>query len=747
MDLKVVGNKTPRVEGPDKVTGRATYAADINLPGILWAKILRSSVPHARIVSIDTSEAEQLDGVHAVITGQDQHYFIGRTYKDAPVLAFDKVRFVGDRVAAVAAETADIAELAISLIEVEYAELPGVFDALSAKQSTTAPVHDDPASYAGAPDVPAELRKSLPNLCAYTKMAKGDTEAAFAAADHLFEHSFSTQQQHHGYIEPHACLISVAKDGSCDIWASNKSPYMLRMQIASSMGLEQTSIRVHPIHVGGDFGGKGTPMDTPVIYLLSKACGRPVKLVMTYTEELLAANSRHPGTLCIQSAVNHQGELQAMKFSGLFAGGAYGCHRPLPNNNIHGIDQVGSCYRVPNIEIESSIFYTNTLPSGHMRSPGGPQINLAVEAHLDLIAKEMNIDRAEFRLNNLLREGDASPLGEKWLNIKARETLQGALDAVDWPNRPTPANTGWGIAMYERTAIGGDSSCKIRLSPDGTLEVIVPIPDPGQGAYTAIQQMVAEELGVEASKIGIVPAGTDELKFDMGVGGSRTTMALGITTTAAARELQATLAKAMAEKHNFDAESASWEHGQLRQAEHSWTFDTVAAETASGDGQPILIDWYQQIPFMPDPPETAFSAQIAHVRVDPETGAIEVLKLVTAHDVSTIVNPIGHQGQIEGGALFGLGGALIEDHRIEEGLPIALHLGEYKIPCALDIPPLETILLKREKGPGPFNIGAIAESANVPTASAITNAVADAISKPIYSLPLNAEKILALINE
>lgn len=753
MAYRFVGNKTPRVEGRDKVTGKARYAADIQLPGLLWGKILRSPYAHARILAIDTSAAQRLPGVRAVVTGLDHRHLVGRTLRDAPVLAFDKVRFIGDRVAAVAADSADLAEQALALIEVDYEELPALFDPTEACLEHAPRLHDDPHGYPGAPPMPEELRER-PNLRAFNRWQRGDVAAAFAQAKHVFEHSFTTQRQHHGYIEPHACVVAVQPDGGCEVWASNKSPYLLRMQIGAAMAIDPSRVRVHPLHVGGDFGGKGTPMDAPVAYLLSRASGRPVKLVMAYTEELLAANSRHPGLLRIKTAVDTEGRFQAMEFHGLFAGGAYGCHRPLPNNNIHGMEQVGSCYRIPNILIESSVVYTNTLPGGHMRSPGGPQVNLAVEAHLDLIANALRMDRAELRMKNLLRPGDASPLGEQWLHIKARETLQAALDAVDWPNRQTPPHTGWGIAMYERSAIGGDSSCKIRLQEDGKVLVVVPIPDPGQGAYTAIQQMVAEQLDITPERIGILAAHTDDLPFDLGVGGSRTTVALGVTATGAAAELQKQLLASMAAITTEQAGPGAapkpalyWADGRLWDGAQSWSFEAVAAHVCRANAGPLVIDWRQSLPIMPEPAETAFTAQIAQVRVDPETGVVRVAKLVTAHDVGTIVNPVGHQGQIEGGALFGVGGALIEEHRIEDGLPVALHLGDYKIPCIQDIPPLETILLERDHGPGPFNIGAIAEAANVPTASAIVNAVAEAIGKPVFNLPLTADRMLKLIRE
>lgn len=736
MTRRFVGQATPRLDGPDKVTGKSRYSADVNLPGMLRGKILRSPYPHARILSIDTTAAEALPGVHAVITGQQQEHLIGRAVYDLPVLAGKEVRFIGDRVAAVAAETTDIAEQALNLIEVEYEELPAVFNIDEATADDAYPVHQDPKGYEGAFSHPAEPKVN--NVCAYMNWSHGDMEAAMAEADQVFEHEFETPFEHHGYLEPNATVADVKADGSCDIWSSNKSPYMLRIQLAKCFQQPPENFQVHMTHIGGDFGGKGNPFDAPVAYLLSKASGRPVKVVMTYTEELMAANGRHASKIKLRTGVTNDGRLCAMHLDGWFNTGAYGAFKPLPTLNLHGVDQAGSCYRIPAINLNSTIVYTNTIPAGHMRAPGGPQVMFAVEAQFDLIAKALGMDVAEFRLRNLLEQGDTAPAGQQWVTVRAKETLQAALDAAQWNTREQGPGVGWGIGMYERGTIGGDCSARLIVNADAQITIEVPIPDPGQGTYTAVQQMVAEAIDGTLDQVTIRPVSTSNLPFDFGVGGSRTTFTMGKTTIDALDKLK----QQLAEQVN---EPGSWENGTLLAGGNHYSFAQLVAQACAASGADLVVDEYAKLPLEPEMADTNFTAQVVKVRVDMETGKVDVEKIISAHDVGTIINPVAHLGQLEGGVIYALGMALMSEHRFDEGKPEALHLGDYKLPNIRDIPPLETILLERDEGPGPFNLGPVGEASNVALPGAIANAVADAISKPAMRLPLTAERVYELI--
>ncbi len=721
MALKVVGKPADRIEGPDKVTGRLRYAADLAIPGTLWGKALRSPHPHARIVRIDTSRAKALPGVHAVITGAEHPHMIGRVLKDTPVLAIGEVRFIGERVAAVAAETKQIAEAAIALVDVEYEVLPAVFETAEALKPGAPMVHEDPTSYVGAyvdQEAPA-----LPNICSFIHDRHGDIEAALMRADRVFEHTFRTQVEAHGYMETHACVVSVGADGTAEVWASNKGPFPLRGQLAQSLGVDAPSIVVHPTPVGGDFGGKGSPMDAPVAYLLSQVSGRPVKVVMSYTEELMAGTTRHSSSITLRSGVTKDGILTGMQVEAYFNGGAYGGSKAVPNNNVHGIEQSGSCYRIPALDIQSFVAYTNNIPAGHMRAPGGPQTTFAVESHLNMIAQEIGMDAAELRMRNLLQEGDTAPTGDRWGVIRAKETLKAALDKIGW-DAPKPANVGRGVAMYERAPIGGDSSCNLIVHPDATITLQLPVPDSGQGVNTAMRQMVAERLDIDPSIIAVETVTTQDLTFDIGSSGSRTTFAVGVTVMEAVDQLEA----------------------KLGEAAVGGPFEEAAAILTAEEGGRVTIKVHKAVPFVPDPPGTTFSALAAEVEVDPETGNVKVLRMVSANDVGQVINPVGHRGQVEGGTIFGLGMALMGEQTLIDGQAVSLNLGDYKIPNIQDIPSFESVLLPRDSGPGPFNAGPIGEATNVPAPAAIANAVHDAIGTHVRELPLSAERVYAVLH-
>ena len=363
MTMRVVGKRTPRIEGPGKVSGHLHFAADLAPEGCLWGKVLRSPHAHARIVRIDTAAAERVPGVHTVLTGAQHPHWIGRIMRDLPVLAVDKVRFIGERVAAVAAESADAANEALarsSRSSTRSCPPCSTFPRRwprTRRSSTTTP-RSTPARSC-TPSV-RTCPISAPTDAGRTAISRPRSPGSHR----VFENTFVTQKEHHVYMETHACAVSVHPDGTADVWASNKSPHMLRGQLAAAMGVEVPTIRVHPMPVGGDFGGKGSPMDTPVAYLLSQATGRPVKIVMSYQEELLAANTRHPGTITVRTGVTEDGHVTGMQIEAYFDSGAYGAFKPAPNVNLHGLEQAGSCYRFTALDVTSHIVYTNTLPSG-----------------------------------------------------------------------------------------------------------------------------------------------------------------------------------------------------------------------------------------------------------------------------------------------------------------------------------------------------------------------------------------------
>jgi CO/xanthine dehydrogenase Mo-binding subunit len=696
MSHAVIGKSIPRLEGADKVTGKARYAADVSLPGMLWGKLARSPLPHARIVRIVVDKARALPGVHAVLTAADiPPVLVGRRMHDMPLLAGDRVRFVGEPVAAVAAETPEVAEQAVSLIEVEYDELPAVFDPLEALGESAPILHADPGAYAGAPK-----ERPHPNVQSIQRHRDGDPERGFSQAARVFEHTFRTPRAHQGYLEPRASLVSLDGEGRVQVWTCNKTPFRLKAHLAEALQLPPERIRINPVPIGGDFGGKGFFTEVPLAYHLARTTGRPVKIVMSYTEELMAGCPRHPSVITLRTGVDPGGRILARTARAVFDGGAYAAFKPRPNVDLHGGHQAAGVYRIPNLEVESVCVYTNNVPGGHARSPGEPQMIFAVESHTDMIAHALGINPADFRRRNLIGEGERLGTGHRVERVKAQATLAAALEAGGWkaPRRP---RTGRGLAMSQRFAGLGDASARLRLEADGTLRLTTAIPDTGTGAHTVFRQIVAEVLRAPLERVVVTIGDTDAFESDAGVGGSRVTRVGGQAVYRAAVAMREALAG-----------------GGARPLETEARFNATEAEAV-----------------------TAFCAQVAEVEVDPETGQVSVLDMVTVHDAGRVINPLGHQGQIEGGLIQGLGLALMEEMRAEDGRISTLSLGDYKLPVIADAPPLTTVILEDPAGPGPFEAKAIGEMSISPVPAAIANAIFDACGVRLTELPLTAENI------
>ena len=730
-----IGRSITRGEGPDKVTGKSIYTADISVPGMLWGRVLRSPYPYARIVSIDTSKALALPGVYAVVTGQDvPETRVGRRMLDMPILAQDVVRFVGEKVAAVAAGSKDICDEALLLIEVEYEELDAVFDAEEAMEPSAPDLHPDMESYTGLPQPPSGIK----NTFAHITWEKGDIEQGFKESDLIFEHSFNAQLMHQAYIEPHACIVDASEGNQVNIWANNKDPYMLRDQVSAAWGVPTENIVLHPTSIGGDFGGKGSFMDVPLCYYLSKYSGRPVKMVMDYIQELMAGNPRHPAVMTIKTGVMKDGTIVARQARAIFDSGAYGAFKP--RAYLGGADHLCGVYRMPNARIDSYTVYTNNVPRGHMRSPAKPQVVFAVESHMDMIAAELHMDPYEFRLKNVMREGDASPIGRHWSQIKALDTLEAANKAANVRDA-RPANTGIGMAMTDLVQGTGQFAAKIGLSDEGKPELHMAFWDTGTGSHTVLRQMVAEELTLNTSDVQIILETTANKPFSAGSGGTRVTLSAGKPVVAPAVDLRQKLVEAASPLLDAPEDQVSLQNGLLMAAGRSVTIAEVLAAT----GSESLTGEAHQTPEAPD--LTSFCTQIAEVHVDPETGEITVKKIISAHDIGAILNPLNHQGQIEGGMIQGLGYALMEELELEDGHISNLSFGDYKIPTSADIPTMETVLIQGDVGPAPYESKGIGESSNIPVAGAIANAVFDAVGVRITDLPVTADKVLSKLQE
>ena len=741
-NYSAVGLPIVRGEGPDKVSGKALYAADVVLPGMLWGKVLRSPFPHAKIISIDTSRARNLPGVHAVLTAQDlPDRRVGRLLRDIPVLARDRVLFVGEKVVAVAAEDPDLAEEALLQVDVEYEELPAVFDPHQAMEPSAPLLHEGMASYEGLP----QPISSIPNVFAHNSWEKGDVDQGFRESDLIFEHTFNLQLMHQGYIEPHACMVSIDDGGRVQIWVNNKAPFNLRSQLAAAWGMPEEQINLNPCSIGGDFGGKGSFMDAPLCYYLALHSKKPVKMVMDYIQELMAGNPRHPAAITLKTGVKKDGRLWARQARLVFNSGAYGAFKP--RVYLGGADRSGGPYLIPHVSIASYMVYTNNVPCGHMRAPAKPQVTFAVESHMDMVAREMGLDPYEFRLRNILHDGDVNPVGGSWQDIRAEETLRAGAVAADWSGAKTKPHWGRGMAISDQPSGTGQSAASVCMDGAGRATLRMSLWDTGTGAHTILRQVVAEELTIPVDDVSLEVRDTDAVPFDSGSGGSRVTYTSGQAALGAARDLLNKLIALAAELFDCPADRIRLESGRFLMEGDTpriLPMQEVAATAVSATQGPIVGEMTYTAPASR---VTSFCTQVAEVEVDIETGEVKVNRVVTAHDVGTIINPITHQGQIDGGVIQGLGYALMEEMQTEEGCISTLSLGEYKIPTIKDIPQLDTVLLEPAPGPAPFEGKGIGETSNVPVAAAIANAVHDAVGVRIRDLPITAEKVLAALKQ
>lgn len=740
-----------RIEGPAKVTGAARYVADLGLPGTLWAAYRRSDLPHARIVKVDTTAARALPRVHAVITADDiGGTLFGRRLLDQPVLAGERVRFVGEQIAAVAADSLEIAQEAAELIEVEYDELPAVLSTDAALAPDAPILHEDAGSYTYIGGERPE--RSHPNVQGEISVRR-DADALqerFAAAAHVFEHAFATPRYHHGYIEPHACLVWIDTDDVAHVATTNKAPFSFRNQMAAALGVPPEKLDVDAGYIGGDFGGKGYSIDEYPCYFLARATGRPVKSVMSYVDELSAANPRHAATVTLRTALDAEGRFLAHEARVVFDGGAYAAAKPLPPLVLAGGRQTMAPYRVPSVAIDVLTVYTNSAPAGHMRAPGEVQALFAGESHVDLIARQLGIDPLELRLRNVAPDGELGGSGDLPREAKARELLEIVRDQTDW-GRSLPPGRGRGVAIGLRHVGGGKTGLRVRFDRTGTIHVLTGIPDQGGGAHTVLQRVLASVASVKPDRIRVECGSTSEAPFDPGVGGSRTTHLASQAAARAGVALREALQDAASRTLGESAERITlvddWlvgEGGVNRVA-----LDEAASVLVGAAGEIAVEGNYEAHDHGADEAgDYDYGAYAVEVEVDRETGEIRIEQATLVADVGTIVNPIAHQGQLAGGFVFGLGQAVLEELGVDEGGRVTtLNLGDYKLPTTMDVPPLRTILVPTQVGPGAFGTKMAGELSNTAVAPAIANAIHDAIGVRLHRLPLTAERVREALRE
>ena len=723
-----------RVEGRDKVSGRTQYTADVRQPDCLWAAFAISPYAHANIVRIDTAAALRVPGVKAVLTGADiggaRH---GRMIADWSVLAHKKVVYIGDRVAAVAAETRAAAEEAVRLIEVEYDELPPVLDPLHALDDDAPIIHPDLESYVhGSKTRPVRRHLNQQGGNVVRKGTAAELDATFARAYRVFEHSYSTPRQHCGYIEPRSTLVWIDDDGTIHVVTPNKSPFKLREFMARISGTPSSKIVVESVTIGGDFGGKGLTLDEFPCYFLAKATGRPVRCVSTYVDELQNGTARHPAHLTLKTAVDRDGTFLGHYSHVIFNGGAYGGGKP---GNLLTPGQIGYStvgYRVPNVHLDIDVVYTNTTPSAHMRAPSDVQIFWAWEQHVEEIASALGIDSLALRLRNVVGEGDRSISDESIYKPAGRAVLQ-TLGAELAKQGPPAPGIGRGISFVCRHTGGGKTSIKGRLHPSGAINMTVGVPDQGSGSHTVVRRIMAGILGIPPEQIAVRRGNTDEAAEDPGSGASRVTHIVGqasiVAANAIAAELSARTGFAFAEGAFVDTAGARR------------SFEDVAALGCRG-ASIEFAGAYDGSHEGPDhPADYTFSSFAFDVAVDQDTGAFEILDTLFVTDVGQIINPIAHQGQIDGGFIYGFGGAVMEEMPADEsGKITTLSLGDYKLPTINDLPPLRTVLVPSE-GQGPYGAKMAGELSNSGVAPALINAIHDAVGVRLAEFPITSERI------
>jgi CO/xanthine dehydrogenase Mo-binding subunit len=685
-----------RLDAAAKATGRARYVDDLSLPGCLHVAYVRSTMPHARIRRVDASEALALAGVLGVLCHDDLGLELyGRSVRDVPMLAKDKVRFLGERVCAVVAETRLVAKAAADCVVVEYEPLPAVLDPEEALSEGAPAVHEAPWSYEGSvvrPGDPVNLQSEI---------SLGDrdgVEEVLRASAFVHEATYTTRALHQGYLEPHACLAEASAEGTVRLWITNKAPYRLRDELALCCRMEKEAIDIQPITLGGDFGGKGSAGDAPIAIALARRFGRPVKIVASSSEDLSATELRHPVRVRVKIGCDRDGRFSGLLLDALANGGAYGGYKPLANVSLHGLLEP-PCYRLSAFASRVRIASTNTVPKGHMRAPGAPQAVFAIESAVDELASACGLSPVELRRRNLLANGEAAPFGRPWREQRGAPTLEAAVAATSDPAPAAPEGwaTGTGVALYARSVgLGSTTSLRISARPGGGVHLDIPLVETGAGAQSALWRLAAQAFGLDVGLVEITQVPTSELPGDPGVFGSRTTTALAVALEQAARHWR-----------------ASGGEGEL----------TVVVDEPPGE------------------PLGSYCVQVARVAVDPETGCVRVLELVSALDVGSIVNERAHQMQVDGGAVMGYGFACLEDAEEADGMVFAANLGEARLPSVRDVPRLRTVLVKGGRGIGAAGVKAVGELTNVPTAAAIANAVADALGCRVRDLPLRAAAV------
>lgn len=757
--LESIGQSPVRLDAREKVTGRTLYAVDLKMAGMLYAKVLRSPHPHARILHIDATKARSLPGVVAVVTGKDFPGSLGATVQDQSFLAGDKVRFVGDAVAAVAAVNLDTAEEALSLIHVEYELLPALFDPVEAMKSREVLIHENLSQYAVAPGI---FPVPGTNICNHFKLRKGDPERGFNESDLVLEDTYRSHMVQHAHLETHAAIAQVDSSGKILIWSNTQTPYFNRKALAKSLNLPLNQVRVMVTTLGGGFGGKSYLKAEPICVALAlKSKGRPVKLVFTREEEFGVAPVRHPTIIRCKTGMKKDGTWLAQETELIFDTGAYADIGPRVCRNA-GFSAAGP-YQVPNVRIDSYCVYTNHPIGGAFRGFGIPQVSWAIESHLDVMAEKLGLDPVEVRLKNAVEEGSLSATGQVLHSVGLKETLRQAAEKIGWRKASGPYR-GKGIAcMHKSTVTPSSSAAFVKLNEDASVTLLCSAVEMGQGSSTILAQIASEELGIPVEKISMVRPDTDVTPYDMASVSSRSTFFVGNAVRRAAADAREQLLQIAAEILEANPQDLVIEAGKVMVrgvpekaipiAELPLGEAFYVGAKGRGRGRPVLgRGSFTVEDATPLDRETGqgknpsafwmYATQAAEVEVDPRSGRVKVLRISSAHDVGKSIHPVAIEGQIQGALVMGVGTALWEEMELEKGRVKNPSFAEYKLPSALDAPEMIPIIVEELHAQGPYGAKGLGEPALAPTAAAIANAIYAAVGVRVKDLPITPEKIL-----
>lgn len=743
---KVIGTRPIRHDALDKVTGRAGYGADIHLPGMLHGKVLRSPHAHALIKSIDTSEAEKLPGVMATMTARDLPVLkdkleeVGESVvnlRDAStnVLAPAKVLYHGHPVAALCATSPHIAEKALKLIKVEYEVLPAVLDVLEAMKEDAPLLHGDLKT-----NSLGKMSEKPSNVARHFQNKKGDIEKGFAEADVIVEHEYNTATIHQGYIEPHNATALWNEDGSLTIWTSAQGHFAIRSQTAQILNLPESKVRVMYQEIGGGFGAKFVPYLHPLAAVLSQKTGRPVKFTMSRTEEFLATGPAPGGYTRVKLGATNEGKLVAAQVMLAFEAGAY------PGSAVGaGAIVVLAPYNIPNVLIDGYDVVLNKPKSQAYRAPGGTNAAVATETAIDEICEKLGVDPLEFRLENGVKEGDLRADGPKLPKIGFLETVEAAKSHEHYNTPLEGKHRGRGVASGFWMNGGGQSTVILNVISDGSLSLIEGSPDIG-GTRTTCAMQAAEALGLRAEDITPYVADTDTIGYTDGTGGSRTTFATGIASINAAEDVKRQMTERAAKMLEVEPEDIDYTDAVFtykKDTSKSFTFKEVAAKTGQTGG-PVV----GRATVQPGGVGHAFATHIVDVEVDVDTGKVNILRYTAVQDVGKAIHPSYVEGQIQGGAVQGIGWALNEEFVYnDKGHLLNSSFLDYRMPTSLDLPMIDTVLVEVANPGHPYGVRGVGEVPIVPPPAAIANAIYRATGVRTKQLPMSPRVILEALGK